>query len=119
MLGARFCSFSRGSKTKSAGSALVYTFLTVGVMLSIVLFMSSVFAIKLRLSLDTANSVTAFYAADSALEWQLYNSLNDPDASEPVLTNGAVFVITSPPGTLPIKVTGKFQGTSRAVEVSF
>lgn len=98
---------------------MVYTLLTVGVIISIVLFMSSIFAIKLRLSLDTANSVTAFYAADSALEWQLYNNLNDPDANEPVFFNGATFVITSPPGTLPIKVIGKFQGTSRAIEISF
>ncbi len=103
----------------SKGSALIYTLLTVGIVLSIVLFMSSIFAIKLRLSLDTANSVTAFYAADTALEWQLYNNLNDPDANEPVFANGAVFVIISPSGTLPIKVIGKFQGTSRAVEVSF
>lgn len=98
---------------------MVYTLLTVGVIISIVLFMSSIFAIKLRLSLDTANSVTAFYAADSALEWQLYNNLNDPDANEPVFANGATFVITSPPGTIPIKVIGKFGGTSRAIEISF
>ena len=98
---------------------MIYTLLTVGIVLSIVFFMSSIFAIKLRLSLDTANSVAAFYAADTAIEWQLFNSLNDPDANEPLFTNGAVFTITSPPGTLPIKVIGKFQGTSRAVEVSF
>lgn len=103
----------------SKGTALIFTLLTVGVILGIVFFVSSIFAIKLRLSSEFADSVTAFYAADSAIEWQIYNSLKDPDAVSPSLENGATFIITSPPGTLPIKTVGKFQGVSRAVEVSF
>lgn len=101
------------------GTALIFTLLSVGVMMAIVFFASSIFAIKLRLSLGFGDSVTALYAAESAIEWQLYNSLRDPDATSPSLGNGATFTIVSPPGTLPIKVVGKFRGVSRAVEVSF
>ena len=92
--------------------------LTVGVILSIVFFLTSIFAVKLRLASDFSNSVAALYAADSAIEWQLYNTLKEPDANSPSLTNGATFAITTPLGSFPIKVIGKFRGVSRALEVS-
>jgi hypothetical protein len=100
------------------GTALVYTLLTIGVVLNIVFVLTSIFASKLRLAFDYPNSVTAFYAAESGVEWQLHNQFKDPDAAEPVLTNGATFTITTPLGTLPIKVIGKFRGVSRSEEVS-
>jgi len=101
------------------GSALVYTILTIGVVLNIVFVLTSIFASKLRLAFDYPNSVTALYAAESGVEWQLYNQFKEPDASQPVLTNGATFTITTPLGTFPIKVIGKFRDVSRSEEVSF
>ena len=100
------------------GTALIYVLLTVGIMLSIAFFMSTIFAAKLRLSFDFPNSVTALYAADSGIEWQIYNQLKNPDAVQPLLTNSATFTVVSPPGTFPIKVIGKFRGVSRALEIS-
>ena len=100
----------------SKGTALLFTILTVGIILSIVFFLTSVFASKLRLAFDFPDSVSALYAADSAIEWQLYNNFKDPDAAAPALDNGAAFTIVTPLGTLPIKVIGKFRGVSRAVE---
>ncbi len=102
----------------SKGSALIYVLLTVGIVLSIVFFLTSIFASKLRVAFDFSNSVTALYAADSAAEWQFYNSFKDPDAVSPSLTNGATFTIVTPPGTFPLKVIGKFRGVSRAIEAS-
>lgn len=100
------------------GSALIYVLLTVGVVLNIAFFMASIFASRLKASIDIPNSVTALYAADSVVEWQLYNQFKDPDANQPSLTNGATFTITSPPGSFPLKVIGKFRGVSRAIEIS-
>lgn len=101
------------------GTALIYTLLTVGIILSIVFFMTAIFSSKLRLAFDFPNSVTALYAADSGIEWQVYNQLKDPDAASPSLTNGAAFTVTTLPGALPIKVVGKFRGVSRSLEISF
>lgn len=100
------------------GSALVYTILTIGIVLNIVFVLISIFASKLRLAFDYPNSVTAFYAAESGIEWQLYNQLKDPDAVQPILTNGATFILTTPPGIFPLKMIGKFRGISRSEEVS-
>lgn len=100
------------------GTALVYVILTVGIVLSIVFFLTSIFASKLRSAFDFPNSVTALYAADSGIEWQFYNSFKDPDAVSPSLTNGATFTVTSPLGSFPLKVIGKFRGVSRAIETS-
>ena len=102
----------------SKGTALIYVLLTIGVVLSIVFFLTSIFASKLRLAFDFPNSVTALYAADSGTEWQFYNSFKDPDAVSPSLTNGATFTVISPPSSFPLKVIGKFRGVSRAIETS-
>ncbi|MEK7659092.1 MAG: hypothetical protein AAB338_00325 [Patescibacteria group bacterium] len=100
------------------GTALIYVLLTIGVVLSIAFFLTSVFGLKLKSAFDYPNSVTALYAADSGVEWQLYNQFKDPDASSPSLTNGAVFTIATPPGSFPLKVIGKFRGVSRSIEIS-
>lgn len=103
-------------KSAERGTALIYAILTTGIILAVVFFLTSVFASKLRLAFDFPNSVSALYAADSGIEWQIYNNLKDPDAAAPVLTNGATFTIVTPLGTFPIKVIGKFRGVSRALE---
>ncbi|MBI2003637.1 MAG: hypothetical protein HYS78_01530 [Parcubacteria group bacterium] len=100
------------------GTVLIYTLLTVGIILSIVFFLTGIFASKLRLAFDFSNSVAALYAADSAIEWQIYNTLKEPDAVSPSLFNGATFTVSTPLGSFPVKVIGKFRGVSRALEVS-
>jgi len=100
------------------GTALIYVILTIGIILNIAFFMSAIFAAKLRLSFDFPNSVIALYAADSGIEWQIYNQLKNPDAVQPLFTNDASFSVVSPPGAFPIKVIGKFRGVSRALEIS-
>ncbi|MBI4117285.1 MAG: hypothetical protein HY451_01180 [Parcubacteria group bacterium] len=100
------------------GTALIYVILTVGIVLSITFFLAAVFGLKLKSAFDYPNSVTALFAADSGIEWQLYNQFKDPDASSPSLTNGATFTIATPPGSFPLKVIGKFRGVSRALELS-
>ena len=101
------------------GTALIYVILTIGIILNIAFFMSAIFSSKLKQSFDFSNSVAAFYAAESGSEWQIFNRLKNPDAASPSLSNGAVFTLISPIGSLPIKVIGQFRGTSRAIETSF
>lgn len=101
------------------GAVLIYVLLIAGIVISIAFVLTSIFATKVRLAFDFPNSVTALYAADSALEWRLYNERQDPDAAQPFLTNGASFTITTPFGEFPIKAIGTFRGVSRALEVSF
>lgn len=100
------------------GTALVYTIFTIGIVLSIVFFLTSIFASKLRIDANYADSITAFYAAESGIELSIYNRFKDPDAVQPILTNGATFIFITPPGTFPAKVIGKFRGVSRSEEVS-
>ena len=100
------------------GSALIFTILTIGIILSIVFVLTSIFAFKLRLASSYSDSVAAFYAAESGIEWEIFNYFKDPNASQPVLINGATFTIITPSGTLPIKVIGKFRGVSRSEEIS-
>ncbi len=106
------------NKITNRGSALVYTLLTVFVVLSIVFVLTSIFSSKLRIASSYPDSVVALYAAEAGVEWQIYNQLKDPDAAVPILTNGTTFSLISPPGTSPIKVIGKFRGVSRSEEVS-
>ncbi|MEK7537242.1 MAG: hypothetical protein AAB584_02255 [Patescibacteria group bacterium] len=96
------------------GTALIYVILTVGVILGIVFFTTAIFASKLRLAFDFPSSVTALYSAESGLEWQLYNTFKDPDANQPVLTNGSTFTTS----VSPLKSIGKFRGVSRSFEIS-
>ena len=86
--------------------------------MSITFFLAALFGLKLKSAFDYPNSVTALFAADSGVEWQLYNQLKDPDAASPSLSNGATFSIATPPGSFPIKVIGKFRGVSRSIEIS-
>ena len=95
------------------GTVLVYTILIVFITLNIAFFITSIFAAKLKSSYDYSNSVAALYAAESGIESQLYNFYKDPDANQPVLTNGAIFTITTP----PLRAVGKFRGVSRSIEI--
>ena len=103
---------------KNKGAALIYVMLTVGVVLGVVFFLTTIFSLKLRYAFDFPNSMTALYAADSGIEWQFYNKFKDPDAVSPSLTNGATFTILSPLGSFPVKARAVFRGVARSFEAS-
>jgi len=58
------------------------------------LFLMSIFIKNFRQSIETSESVKAFYAADAAMEWEIYNSLNDPDIVMPVMNNDTSYTFT-------------------------
>ena len=108
-----------------SGVAILFSILTVGVLLSIVLTLSAIFIPKLKLSSQTKSSVGAIYAAESAIEWCLYVNRIGP-VSLPTMANGATYtdgtggiLDSSDCAAFPIKVLGTYRGVTRAFEVSF
>lgn len=117
-----------------SGSIIIFVLLLLGIMLAIVLTLTSIFAPKITSSAQAKNSAAAIYAADSGLEWCLYLSRVNTTAAKPVMSNGAKLYrnddateIAGPVvpadvtycNTSPVKIIGTYQGVSRALEVSF
>lgn len=110
------------------GIAVIFAIFLIGVLLSIVLAISAVFTPKIRLAGETRNSATAFYAADSAIEWCLYVRRKTA-VPQPAMTNGATFLNGLPVTPVAfaaadcsaqiIRAIGTYQNVSRAIEVSF
>jgi len=63
---------------KPKGQIFLMSILILSVVLTAGLVLMAIFVRDLKQSTETSASVKAFYAADSAMEWQLYNSFN-PD----------------------------------------
>ena len=115
----------RGRLPANSGVVILFSILTIGVLLSIVLTLSAIFIPKVRLSGETRNSVGALYAAESGIEWCLYTNRIGP-VSLPVMANGASYtdgnggaLDSSDCAASPIKVLGAFRAVTRAFEVSF
>lgn len=51
------------------------------------LILLSIFTKDLRQAIETPESIKAFYAADSCMEWQLFNSFNESNATKPQMSN--------------------------------
>jgi len=63
---------------KPKGQIFLMSMLILSVVLTAGMVLMAIFIKDLKQSTETSASVKAFYAADSAMEWQLYNSFN-PD----------------------------------------
>ena len=108
-----------------SGVAVLFSLITIGILLSIVLTLSAVFIPKIKLAAETKNSVSALYTAESGVEWCLYANRVGP-VSLPVMANGGTYT-DSTGGPLDvsdcnasvIKVLGTYRGTTRAFEISF
>ena len=54
------------------------------------------------------------------MEWQIYNSLNDPDVDEPVMKNGTSFISENNfDASNNIRTVGTSKKVSRGLEVNF
>jgi len=67
---------------KSSGQIFLMSILILGAVMASALLLMSVFIKDFRQSIETSESVKAFYAADSAIEWRIYCSLNKLDDTE-------------------------------------
>lgn len=61
---------------KSKGQVFLLSILILSAVMTASLLLILVFTKDLRHSVETSESVKAFYAADAAMEWQIYNSVN-------------------------------------------
>jgi len=95
--------------------------------LSITLALTRIFIPRIRSITEATNSIGAAYAADSALEWCLYNNRErSPTLSQPTMSNGATYIIynnnlpsTCPGGeTLNYRAVGTYRSISRSFEIS-
>jgi hypothetical protein len=112
------------------GVAILFVVLLVGILLSMVLTLSSIFAPKIRASFDVNSSAGAMFASESAIEWCLYvnrQSPPEPTPAPPVMDNGAIYVnaitnvapIPSDCLSPSIKIIGTYRSVSRALDVTF
>lgn len=117
--------------TSQQGSILIYTLLSMAVMLAIGITLNQLFISRLRAAVSARSALVALYAADSATESCLYQArLKTPD-SPLMMDNGAtatvVDVLTNTDVTgdcsvlgksFNFRATGNFGGSSRALEIS-
>jgi hypothetical protein len=108
-----------------SGQIFLMSILVLGAVMASALFLISIFIKDFRQSIETSESAKAFYAADSAMEWQIYCSLNDLDDLEckdakPVMNNFTEHDYQNNFSTNGnIKTTGVSKRVSRGLEVNF
>jgi Tfp pilus assembly protein PilX len=113
------------------GSILIYTLLSMSVMLAIGLTLMSLFVSRLRAAASARDATVALYAADSAAERCLYEARTmTPDRL--TMDNGATFTVTDVAtnadvtgdcsrlgsASFQFRATGAYRGSSRALEIS-
>lgn len=104
---------------KPKGQIFLMSILILSVVLTAGMVLMAIFIRDLKQSTETSTSVKAFYAADSAMEWQLYNSFN-PDLSQPTMTNDTSFGWKNYYETTgTIQTIGIAGNTRRGIEINF
>lgn len=111
----------KGNINKQSGIALLLTLIILSVVTLVSVFIANTVAVQLRLASDISDSNIAIYAADSGIEWQLYQIRKGASVAPPVMSNGATF-ITTVIGIAPnftIKSLGSFHNMKRQFEINF
>lgn len=106
---------------KEAGVTLLFTVVILAFVLLIAVLVVDIVMVQLKLSGDINDSLVAIYAADSGIEWQLYQIRKGQSVTSPTFVNGAT-VSTTVTGGAPnftIKSLGSFKEVKRQFEVSF
>lgn len=107
--------------TAPKGIALLLTMIILSIVMLITVLITSIIATQLKLSSDINNSTAAIYAADSGVEWELYQIRQGVLVAAPAMSNGAA-VTVAVTGNFPnftIKSLGSFRTVKRQFEASF
>lgn len=105
---------------KPKGQIFLMSILILSVVLTAGMVLMAIFIKDLKQSTETSVSVKAFYAADSAMEWQLYNTFSGSTAPEPTMTNDTAFESNNDYGTTGIIQTIGIAGDiRRGIEINF
>ena len=117
----------RYSARSTTGQVLILTVLTLGiVLLGATTIAGLLMVYQIRQVSDLASSGKAIFAADTGVEWGLYQFFNPSSGhAVPTLSNGATFMTTCSPvadctdsGTILIKSVGKSANTQRSFGLS-
>lgn len=101
------------------GVSMLLAILLVSAILAAAVGITSSLIVLLQISGRVQESAAAFYAAETGIEWQLYE-VRIGSTSVPVLSNGATYSTTYASGSPNIvKSLGVFKKTSRGIEASF
>jgi len=108
------------------GIAIILALFVLSIVLTIAISVSTILVSELQLGRTAGHSVPAFFAADSGIEKVLTNRNSPASIPETLLGNGAKFsVVVTPAGpgctadNYCIKSVGVFQGTRRAIEITY
>lgn len=107
---------------KEKGVIIIFTAIILGILLSVSLALAAIFNPKIRLTTEIKNSVGAFYAAESGLEWCLYNNqiAPTPTPPPPTMANGATYQLTPADCSgSSLKSVGSFKDVTRAIQADF
>lgn len=105
------------------GIAVLITVTIISIVMLVAALIANIVATQLKLASDIADSTTAIYAADSGVEYKLYQIRKEANTAgaEFSLSNGATILVTVS-GTLPnltIKSLGSYLSVKRQFEVNF
>lgn len=102
-----------------SGVVMLFSIILISVILSAAFALFLVFTPKIRSSGQVKDSVGAFYAADTGIEWCLYVN-RKVSVAAPSMSNGAAFTVTPANcASFPITSVGTYRGVTRALEVNF
>lgn len=108
---------------KEKGIAVLMTVTIISVVMLVAALIANIVMTQLKLASDIADSITAIYAADSGVEYKLYQIRKEGNTAgaEFSLSNGAA-VLVSVSGVLPnltIKSLGSYRAVKRQFEINF
>jgi Tfp pilus assembly protein PilX len=108
---------------KENGIALLITVVIISAVMLIATLIANIVITQLKLAGDITDSITAIYAADSGVEYKLYQIRKEGNTAgiEFSLSNGAAVSVTVS-GALPnltIKSMGSYRSVKRQFEVNF
>lgn len=107
--------------TAQNGIALLLTVIILSIVMLIAGLITTIVTTQLRLSIDINNSMAAIYAADSGVEWQLYQIRKGISVAMPTMTNGAILTVavTGSSPNFTIKSLGSYRTVKRQFEINF
>jgi hypothetical protein len=111
----------KAKKIKEKGAILIFTVLLMSVILATAIASINILIPKLKLAKSSSNSVAAIFAAESFIEWCVYEIRNGA-IGKPVMSNEATYEINPPIAscvgqTLDHVVSGEYIGTKRSLEI--
>lgn len=103
------------------GIALLLTIIVLSIIMLIATFITTIVIAQLKISGDINDSIVAVYAAESGIEWQLYQKRQGAVVVAPVMSNGASLsvVVTGNFPNFTIKSLGSYRSVKRQFEVNF